>query len=179
MSSLPFIVDIDEILRLHKLVREYVGKENELQIAITCRDRSIDPLEQLISTSGGLGGNFKADTWEDGLRLESECKDLCSWYDGTYIEDLYNELSKHFILGRTRFMLMKSKYCYTMHRDATPRFHIPVLTDKDAVMFDNEYTPHKLNINRLYTIDTTRQHTAANFSRQERLHIVGGFRNHG
>lgn len=84
-----------------------------------------------------------------------------------------NSIIKRLGMFRTRVMRMKSKTCYSYHRDLTKRIHIPLITnDKCFMVIDDEVIRYPAN-NNYYIMDTTKIHTAVNASWEERIHIVG------
>jgi len=94
----------------------------------------------------------------------------------TEIELLFNSLN--FDITRTRiFVIDPGSTPYTVHRDTTPRIHIPIETnEKCRFYFYNpseepaEYMPADGSI---YLVNTKINHTFKNESNQRRIHIVG------
>lgn len=76
-------------------------------------------------------------------------------------------------LKRTRLIRLSPLQCYTIHKDYTPRVHIPLVTNnKCLIIIENEIF-HFPADGSVYLLDTTKEHTALNGSRSDRLHIVG------
>jgi hypothetical protein len=75
---------------------------------------------------------------------------------------------------RTRIMAMSPKSSYTVHKDYTPRVHIPIVTNPNAWMvWPNHQRCYHLRDGAVYYTDTTKPHTALNGSLDEvRIHIV-------
>ena len=90
-------------------------------------------------------------------------------FDIPYINSIIKDLN----LYRTRVMNMKSKSCYTIHRDWTKRIHIPVITNEHCFLIVNNEIKHYPADGNHYLVDTTQLHTAVNASRENRIHIVG------
>ena len=92
--------------------------------------------------------------------------------------ELHGTLLEKFIKDhngfRTRIMLMDSRKCYSIHRDPTPRLHLPIITNDQCWMiwpYKNEC--HQLREGIVYRTDTTQDHTFINGSlNQIRIHIV-------
>ena len=63
--------------------------------------------------------------------------------------------------------------CYSVHKDLTPRIHIPIITNpQNFIVF--KYSPMEhLSLGNVYWVDTTQYHTAINGSDDARLHLVG------
>lgn len=101
----------------------------------------------------------------------------------SYDETVYNypifkemKLTNHYISSlnafRCRIMISDPKGCMSMHRDASPRIHIPVKTNKDCLMIIDRQC-YNLEVGNCYFTDTTKHHTAINASREKRIHIIG------
>ena len=69
-------------------------------------------------------------------------------------------------------MISLPKTCLTLHFDASPRIHIPVITNPDCIMIIDNVVYH-LPAGKMYWTDTTKSHTAVNASREIRSHIIG------
>ena len=76
---------------------------------------------------------------------------------------------------RTRVMLLRPYQCLSYHRDATPRIHIPLITDEKCMLIVDDKVIRLPADGNHYKIDTTLYHTALNGSNIERIHIVGGY----
>ena len=74
---------------------------------------------------------------------------------------------------RSRLMKLEPFHCYSYHRDASKRIHIPLITN-ERCMFIIEDEVHRYPADgNSYIIDTTKMHTAINASYEDRYHIVG------
>jgi hypothetical protein len=94
---------------------------------------------------------------------------LNSFFKDTIFEKLITE----FNLKRTRLMWVGPYACYSMHRDLTPRLHIPLITNPECYFVFKEHGLHHLSAGNVYWVDTTVYHTFMNCSDQHRLHLVG------
>lgn len=91
----------------------------------------------------------------------------------TYIEHVYNCLSKDFAFGRFRVMGMPHKKCMSIHTDKTKRVHIPVFTHKDCRMVIEDSVYHLEANGNAYLTDTTKPHTAFNGTHDfYRIHLL-------
>ena len=80
-------------------------------------------------------------------------------------------LEKHNIC-RARVARLTRRTCYTYHQDYTKRMHIPLVTNENCFMIVDDQL-HRLPADgSIYIIDTTKNHTAVNASREDRIHIV-------
>ena len=87
-----------------------------------------------------------------------------------------NSIIKEHNLYRVRLMNLKSKRCYTYHHDLTKRFHIPIKTnDKCLFIVDKEVIQFPADGNH-YILDTTKNHTAINASKEDRIHLIGNLK---
>ena len=79
-----------------------------------------------------------------------------------------------FEIYRTRIMVLQPFNSYSIHKDPTPRVHIPVVTDiKTAFLFPHDnYMAHMPADRSIYRTDTTKTHTFVNYSDKPRIHIV-------
>ena len=87
---------------------------------------------------------------------------------------LINHYLESFNIYRARIMISKPKECYTIHKDDSPRIHIPVTSNPKCLMLINS-TSYYLAPGKVYWTDTRFPHTALNGSSNSstRIHIVG------
>lgn len=83
-----------------------------------------------------------------------------------------NHYMKKYGLYRTRVMQLGPKKCYSLHRDLTPRVHIPLVSDENSLMLIDNKAQH-LEVGKIYWTDTRKMHTAINTGPNDRIHIVG------
>ena len=92
---------------------------------------------------------------------------------------IFEELIKEYKLYRSRFMWVKAKSCYSLHKDFSHRIHIPIVTNPSAMfVFAEPGVVHlpalvHLPIGKVYQVDTTQRHSFANFGNTDRLHLIG------
>jgi hypothetical protein len=102
---------------------------------------------------------------------ETDFTVLCNQFKGTEFEDVYNNLSSRYVLGRVRIMRSKPKTCMTWHVDTSTRIHYPVKTQEGCFMVIEDEVMHIPN-NTWWWTDTIASHTAFNGSSEDRLHLV-------
>jgi hypothetical protein len=75
---------------------------------------------------------------------------------------------------RTRIMVSRPKSCYSIHRDYSPRLHLPLITNKQCyfVFKDPPEFIHMPADGQTYWVDTRADHTFMNGSVENRLHLV-------
>lgn len=91
---------------------------------------------------------------------------------GSVIEDYFNWLGVP--VYRARIMLAKEKGCYSIHRDYSPRLHLPLVTNEQCnFLIVNPLQMFHLPADGTTTwIDTRSPHTFLNGSIEKRLHLV-------
>ena len=123
------------------------------------------------------GRNFDVEDWHLGVgRIdELEHKDEDSYnivfpsLAGTLIEKYIKKYNGY----RTRILQVRQRHCYSVHRDPTPRIHIPITSNRDCWMvwpFDKE--AQRMPPGFAYWTDTTKYHSFMNGGTEGRIHIV-------
>jgi hypothetical protein len=103
-------------------------------------------------------------------RLEKEYSLINPLFQNT----LFEEIIKKYNLYRSRLMWVNSGSCYSVHRDTSPRLHIPLITNPDC-MFVFPDTPELVHLQEgnIYAVNTLKKHSFCNFSSTPRLHFIG------
>lgn len=91
---------------------------------------------------------------------------------GTALDDYIKWLAVP--VYRARIMLAREKGCYSIHRDFSPRLHLPLITNMQCNFLITEpLTMFHLPADATTTwVDTTKHHTFMNGSTEKRLHLV-------
>lgn len=97
--------------------------------------------------------------------------ETCDFFRGTYVGEVIDGLRRDFGAYRGRFMLMRFKTCLSMHRDYSPRLHVPIITNPDCFMVVDDQVC-RLPSGASYLVDTRLPHTAINSGKKDRLHLV-------
>lgn len=84
-----------------------------------------------------------------------------------------NSIIKEHNLYRVRLMNLKSKTCYTYHKDQCKRFHIPIITNENCFFIVEEKIIRYPADGNYCIVDTDKKHTAINASREDRIHLIG------
>jgi hypothetical protein len=103
---------------------------------------------------------------------EHQYKNLNPLLQGTIFEDIINEYK----LVRTRFMWVNGMSCYSIHRDFSPRIHVPIITNPECyfvIKQGSEGLIEHLPAGKVYWTDTRKRHTFMNCSLEPRLHLIG------
>jgi hypothetical protein len=103
---------------------------------------------------------------------EPQFKNLNPLLRGTIFEQIIQE----YRLVRTRFMWINPMSCYSIHRDMSPRVHVPIITNPECYfLFKQGSDTHMehLSAGTVYWTDTRIPHTFLNCSYEPRLHLIG------
>jgi hypothetical protein len=74
---------------------------------------------------------------------------------------------------RARLMLVTGRTSYSVHKDMSPRIHLPVITNDQCFMcFPRLGIMEYLKTGENYWVDTTKEHTFVNCSLEDRIHLV-------
>jgi hypothetical protein len=121
----------------------------------------------------GLQYKLEEDPWKSAVGKskggELKYTKLNPFFKNTIFETLINQYN----LKRTRLMWIFPKSCYSLHRDETPRVHIPLITNSECYFLFNPGLLRNLEINSVWWVDTKLKHTFLNCSEEPRLHLVG------
>lgn len=91
-------------------------------------------------------------------------------FKNTEFERIVND----FNLVRSRIMLLHNNKCYSIHRDASWRLHIPIKTNPDCSFYFPDHKEHfYLEEGKVYKINTTERHTFLNAGDSNRIHFIG------
>lgn len=87
---------------------------------------------------------------------------------------IFEEIIKQYNLHRSRLMWVDGKSCYSIHKDKSPRLHIPLITNPDCMfIFPNRLRLDHLPVGNIYVVNTLLKHSFCNFSDTPRLHFMG------
>ncbi len=162
-------------------------RELEKELYKLISDHNLDDVEQISLTS--LDGN---DDWHSSTgkmrdlhHPERYFSEINKSLKGTLIEQYINRYSNYY---RWRILRLLPTRTYTIHQDGLTtatnlRLHIPIVTNEKCFMcfYDSE-PEHKLSslvkhyhlrCGKSYETNTTRYHTAVNYGKTVRYHIVG------
>ena len=166
LQEKPFFISEDDLLKDLNLIISIAGFNETNQISIT-----------------SVTGN---DDWHCSI---GKIKDL------EYPEKFYSTINKslkdsymHELIGkfptfyRWRVLQLPGRTNYSIHSDQVgnkinKRIHIPIVTNPEAYLmfFDEVEKPQMfhLEVGKAYEVNTTGLHSAINFSKENRYHLVG------
>ena len=88
-------------------------------------------------------------------------------------DTIFEELINQYKLKRTRLMWVEPMSCYSMHRDSTPRLHIPLVTNPQCYFVFKQGIVQHMPAGFVYRANTMEPHTFMNCSEKRRLHFIG------
>ena len=103
---------------------------------------------------------------------ESKYTEIVPEFKGTYLEEVYDTLKKHFKLGRVRILLKEPRSTLSWHRDPEPRLHIPIITNKGCRMVIEDVCRHMPADGSATITNNTKYHNFFNGGEQNRIHLV-------
>ena len=136
--------------------------------------------KEIVWTDYGAKGRqaglqFKAleDPWASAVGVSKGAEltytNLNPFFKNTVFEEIINKYN----LLRTRLMWIGPMSCYSMHRDTTPRIHLPLITNPNCYFVFKKGIIEHLMVGKVYRTNTIEEHTFINCSNQSRLHLVG------
>jgi hypothetical protein len=121
----------------------------------------------------GLQYRVNEDPWISAVGQyggqEIQYDNLNPFFKNTIFEEIINEYK----FLKTRLMWVGPYACYSMHRDQTPRIHIPIITNPECYFVFKNGTIQHMAVGLVYWTDTTQYHTFMNCSSISRLHLIG------
>tara|TARA_Y100001970_G_C14157677_1_gene816562 strand:+ start:67 stop:645 length:579 start_codon:yes stop_codon:yes gene_type:complete len=136
-----------------------------------------DPLSIRGGNIRGLYWTYPKENWEEEKRLnkvdESQYTELCKPFKGTYVQEIYDEVSQRWKIGRFRFLMKPPRSCLSWHRDPEKRLHIPIITNPGCRMVIEDESFHMPADGSLYITDNTKYHNFFNGGEVDRIHLVG------
>ena len=74
-------------------------------------------------------------------------------------------------IGRIRIMRLGPRTCFSLHKDLTPRVHVPIVTTPASLMIiENE--SRYLERGKIWWTNTTKLHTSVNTGESDRYHLL-------
>ena len=157
----PLLVnELMAIVEEQKLITD-IENHSDGQLAIQTHDPAV------VDWRSGIGkSSAKTPEWEHQFNCLQPC------LRGSIIEEYLQWLGVP--VYRTRIMLARPKSAYSIHRDYSPRLHLPLITNKQCyfVFKDPAEFVHMPADGQTYWVDTRQEHTFMNGSLENRLHLV-------
>ena len=108
----------------------------------------------------------------DKLIDESKYTEFVEDFKNTYFKEVYDELSKHYKLGRVRLLLKEPRSTLSWHRDPEPRLHIPIYTNPGCLMVIDKIAHHMSADGSVWVTNNLKYHNAFNGGEENRVHLV-------
>ena len=112
------------------------------------------------------------ETQRDVMIDESKYTEFVEDFKNTYFKEVYDELSKHYKLGRVRLLLKEPRSTLSWHRDPEPRLHIPIYTNPGCLMVIDKIAHHMPADGSVWVTNNTKYHNAFNGGEENRVHLV-------
>lgn len=113
------------------------------------------------------------DPWTSAVGLCKTEESAYSQLNPFFKDTIFEQIIKEHNLIRTRLMWVYPFACYSMHRDSSPRIHIPLITNVDCYFVFKEGLIEHLKTGSVYWVNTQLWHTFINCTTKKRLHLVG------
>ncbi len=146
--------EVDALLQRHPMVFE-----STKQLALQMRQGSTDPW-------------YESCYQEKDIAPEESYDTLIPELAGSYLAEALRRFP--FPVYRARLMGLTPRTCYSVHRDATARYHVAVNTSEHAlfIFVDQDRVIRVPADGDAYFVDTREVHTAMNGGRELRIHLV-------
>ena len=112
------------------------------------------------------------ETQRDVTIDESKYTKFVEDFKNTYFKEVYDELSKHYKLGRVRLLLKEPRSTLSWHRDPEPRLHIPIYTNPGCLMVIDKIAHHMPADGSVWVTNNIKYHNAFNGGEENRVHLV-------
>ena len=103
---------------------------------------------------------------------EGEYTEFVKEFEHTYFKEVFDELKKHFKLGRVRLLLKEPRSTLSWHRDPEPRLHIPIVTNPGCLMVIDKTAQHMPADGNVWVTNNRKYHNAFNGGEENRVHLV-------
>lgn len=125
------------------------------------------------SKQAGLQYKDGGDPWASAVGKSQGQELTYNNLNPLFKDTIFETLIARYNLKRSRLLWVYPWACYSMHRDTTPRIHIPLITNTECYfVFKDDGVSH-MPAGCAYWVDTRKRHTFMNCSDQFRLHLVG------
>ena len=186
-STYKLGIDIDKLGKAYLDFRSKLGFRTDDK---SLRDFNAICINRIPGDENSItGGNVRGLYWTypDSTNVEEQrlpyieeqkYTELCPEFKGTYIEEVYNQITKKFKLGRVRFLMKPPRSCLSWHRDPEMRLHIPIITNVGNIMVIENEAFHMPANGDGYVTDNTKYHNFFNGSEIDRVHLVATLLEH-
>jgi len=186
-STYKLGIDIDKLGKAYLDFRSKLGFRTDDK---SLRDFNAICINRIPGDENSItGGNVRGLYWTypDSTNVEEQrlpyieehkYTEICPEFKGTYVEEVYNQITKKFKLGRVRFLMKPPRSCLSWHRDPEMRLHIPIITNVGNIMVIENEAFHMPANGDGYITDNTKYHNFFNGSEIDRVHLVATLLEH-
>ena len=103
---------------------------------------------------------------------ESQYTEFIKEFEHTYFKEVFDELRRHYKLGRVRLLLKEPRSTLSWHRDPEPRLHIPIHTNPGCLMVIDKAAQHMPADGGVWITNNVKYHNAFNGGEENRVHLV-------
>ena len=103
---------------------------------------------------------------------EGQYTEFIKEFEHTYFKEVFDELRKHYKLGRVRLLLKEPRSTLSWHRDPEPRLHIPIHTNPGCLMVIDKAAQHMPADGGVWITNNVKYHNAFNGGEENRVHLV-------
>ena len=179
ITKIQNLVDIDKLRESYESCEKTFVKDDPSKVdfnAICINRRPDDLLSITAGNVRGLYWTMPNESEEEVQRLqpvdEHVYTEMCPEFKGTFIEEVYKDLTSRFKLGRMRFLMKPPRSCLSWHRDPEKRLHIPIITSPGCRMIIEDTCTYMPADGSAYITDNTKYHNFFNGSEIDRVHLV-------
>jgi hypothetical protein len=122
-----------------------------------------------------VGLQFKdlEDPWASAVGTSKGDELIYTNLNPIFKDTVFEEVINKYNLFRTRLMWLSPWSCYSMHKDSTPRIHIPMITNPECYFVFKQGIIQHMHAGLVYWTNTVNLHTFMNCSNKPRLHLIG------
>jgi len=161
VGRIPLDADVDRLRQEVDalLIRHPLIFESTRQLAVQVRPGSTDPWYESCYEEKDIAPEHEYNTLNPELR-------------GTYLAEVLARFP--FPVYRARLLALTPRTCYSVHRDATARYHVAITTSEHAlfIFVEQDRVIRVPADGHGYFVDTREVHTAMNGGRDLRIHLV-------
>ena len=169
--DLPIKFDIERLKEAYHHLKEQVAYSDGLVHCISLNT----PADSEANIQRGI---FWVHTDDGAEEVREEAVDesiyteLIPEIKNTYFEEVYNKISKFFVLGRVRVLCLEPRKSLSYHRDPEPRIHLPIISNPGALTIVENFCTYLPANGSLYWMETTKYHSVMNGGEEPRIHLV-------
>lgn len=178
IQLLDFNIDVETLRRdMFDLIKNNDFRYNAVSLRLPPNETQYVDINEILEATAVGSYEYKSNSDKIlpfNLRHNKEYKIWHNDLKNTYITELVPQLEKFtgLNIGRVRLGWLMPNAGYPMHLDLEPmRLHIPLITNNSSY-FIHDNKLYQMPYGNLYHLITTGIHTAWNFGKLPRLHLI-------